>query len=70
LLYAHPKEIERSAMKGEQNKIDLVIIPLKPQFPLLTMNIKYEMSGNEHHHMVIIPNSVLKFVYFMEISKG
>ena len=57
-------------MKGEQNKIDLVIIPLKPQFPLLTMNMKYEIAGNEHRHMVVIPNSVLKFVYFMDISKG
>jgi hypothetical protein len=56
-------------MKGEQNRIDLVIIPLKPQFPLLRMNLRYEIGGYEHAHSIVLPNSALKFVHFMEVSK-
>lgn len=56
--------------KGEQNKIDLVIIPLKPKFPLLTMNLRYEVGGNINEWQILLPNSALKITHFLELPKS
>jgi hypothetical protein len=45
LLYANPRTIESSITRGDQNKIDLIIIPIKVPFPMLTMTAKYSISG-------------------------
>lgn len=46
-----------------------MIVPLKVPFPLLTMNVRYDLRGEPVNHSVIIPNSVLKLAHYMNISK-
>lgn len=47
-----------------------MIIPLKPQFPLLTINVKYYIGMGPQQFQLVVPNSALKFAHFLEITKS
>ena len=69
LLYSNPRTLESSIARGDQNKIDLMIVPVKVPFPMLVMTMRYSIQGEMSEHKVVIPNSVLKLAHFMNISK-
>ena len=70
LLYANPKVISSILPKSEQSKIELIVIPLKAPFPLLTMNLTYQFGGQYNEYKVIIPNSMMKLTHFLDITKS
>lgn len=69
LLYGNPRTIETVLQGGFQQKHELLIVPLKYQFPMIKMYLKYSVNGETVYENITLPNSMLKLASHGNLSK-
>jgi hypothetical protein len=68
LLYANPRNIDMTVPPGYQNKQDLMITELYVPYSFMTMNLSYQFNGSPTYTSIVLPNSILKFASYREIT--